>query len=145
DLSLKLVRFLQGVLVTALTLVLFFLVRRKDGEIGRKVKLGSPNSPGRMKTAILMPFNPISLGILSADIFGFVESTSLNLKTSVMMALLLDTVTAFLYEAFPEELFLRGLIYEQLRRKFSFLVSLYLQTMIFLLVAVSSFMLQSVL
>src|SRR5699024_1184372 len=62
-----------------------------------------------------------------------------------MMALLLDTVTAFLYEAFPEELFLRGLIYEQLRRKFSFLVSLFFQTMIFLLVAVSSFMLQSVL
>lgn len=145
DLSLKLVRFLQGVLFTALTLVLFFFVRRKDGEIVRKIKLGSPKSPGRMKTAILIPFILISLGILSADIFGLVENTSLNLKTSVMMALLLDTVTAFLYEAFPEELFLRGLIYEQLRRKFSFLVSLFFQTMIFLLVAVSSFMLQSVL
>src|SRR5699024_8211706 len=142
DLSLKLVRFLQGVLFTALTLVLFFFVRRKDGEIVRKIKLGSPKSPGRMKTAILIPFILISLGILSADIFGLVENTSLNLKTSVMMALLLDTVTAFLYEAFPGELFLRGLIYEQLRRKFSFLVSLFFQTLIFLLLAVSSFMLQ---
>src|SRR5699024_351494 len=54
-------------------------------------------------------------------------------------------VTAFPYEAFPEELFLRGLIYEQLRRKFSFVVSLFFQTMMFLLLADSSFMLQSVL
>src|SRR5699024_10615110 len=65
-LSLELVRFLQGVLFTALALVLFFFVRRKDGEIVRKIKLGSPKSPGRMKTAILIPFILISLGILSA-------------------------------------------------------------------------------
>ena len=145
DLPLNLVRFLQGVLFTVLTLVLFFFVRRKDRGIIRKIKLGGPDSPGRMKTAILIPFILISLGILSADLFGLIENTSLNLTGTVMTALLLNTVTAFLYEAFPEELFLRGLIYEQLRRKFSFPVSLFSQTVIFLFVAVSSFLLQSIL
>src|SRR5690625_7731453 len=90
-----------------------------------------------MAIGIALPFILLVVGILTAYLFGGIENLSMNLTTSVIISVLINTITAFMYEAFPEEVFIRGLIFEELQRKFRFFTSLIFQSLIFICVPIT--------
>ena len=87
-----------------------------------------------MAIGIALPFILLGVGILTAYLFGGIENLRMNLTTNVVISVLINTITAFMYEAFPEEVFILGLIFEELQKKFRFFVSLLLQPLIFICV-----------
>ena len=65
---------------------------------------------------ITLPFILLVSGILTVFLFIGIENVRLNSTASVLTTVLINTVTAFIYEAFPEEVFIHGLIFEELQR-----------------------------
>lgn len=68
--------------------------------------------------------------------FGGIENVRFNLTGPILLAVLINAITAFMYEAFPEEVFIRGLIFSELRKKYRFIISLFLQLLLFMCVPV---------
>lgn len=133
---------LQGVIFTVLTLIVLFLLNKKYPNILKEIGLQKPHSSSKLIVGIALPFVLLGSGILTAYLFGGIENISLNITSTVIIAILINSLTAFLYEAFPEEIFLRGLIFEELNKKFRFIISLLFQPLIFLCVPVTLNLLQ---
>ncbi|MGF7087761.1 membrane protease YdiL (CAAX protease family) [Kroppenstedtia sanguinis] len=127
---------LQGVIFTGLTLFVLYILKRKNSDVFENIGLKGVNSPSKLIVGIALPFILLISGILTAYLFGGIENVSLNLSTSVIIAILINAVTAFMYEAFPEEVFIRGLIFEELHKNFRFIISLILQPLIFICVPI---------
>lgn len=132
----KIALLIQGVIFTGLTLFVLFILKKRSPNVFKKIGLKGVNSLSKLIVAIALPIILVLLGILTANLFGGIENVSLNLTMSVLMAVLMNTVTALLYEAFPEEVFIRGLIFEELHKKFRFIFSLILQSFIFVCVPI---------
>src|SRR5699024_3029531 len=62
----------------------------------------------------------------------------------VGISILVNIITAFMYEAFPEEVFIRGLIFEELRKKFRFFTTLFLQPLMFICVPIAVMAMESI-
>lgn len=127
---------LQGAIFTGLTLVVLFVLKRKKTDMLKNIGLKGVNSPSKLMVGIALPFILLVSGILTAYLFGGIENVRLNLTKNVMIAIVINSVTAFMYEAFPEEVFIRGLIFEELHKKYRFLISLILQPLIFICVPI---------
>lgn len=136
---------LQGVIFTGLTLFVLTIFKRKNSDVFKNIGLKGVISPSRLIIGIALPFILLVLGILTAYLFGGIENISLNLSVNVIMAILINAVTAFMYEAFPEEVFIRGLIFEEVHKKFRFSISLILQPLIFICVPIMVMALESLL
>ncbi len=128
----KVAILLQGVIFTGLTLLVLYILRRKSPNIFKSIGLKGVKSTPKMIIGMMLPFILLGLGILTAYLFGGIENLKLNLTTGVFISILINTLTAFLYEAFPEEVFIRGLIFEELQKKFRFFTALILQPFIFI-------------
>ena len=135
--------FLQGVIFTGLTLFVLFILKRRDPDVFKKIGLKGVSSSSRLIVGIALPIILVLSGILTAYLFGGIKNVSLNLTVGVLMAVLINTVTAFMYEAFPEEVFIRGLIFEELSKKFRFIISLILQPLIFICVPITVMAMES--
>ncbi|WP_101842549.1 CPBP family intramembrane glutamic endopeptidase [Halobacillus sp. Marseille-P3879] len=144
DMDRQIGMLLQGVIFTGLTLFVLFILKRKNPEVIKNIGLKGFNSPSRLIVGIALPFVLVTLGILTAYLFGGIENVRFNLTTSVITAILINGVTAFMYEAFPEEIFIRGLIFEELQKRFRFIISLILQPLIFTSVPVTVIGLESI-
>ena len=127
---------IQGVIFTGLTLFVLYVLNKKNPDVFKNIGLKGVNSPAKLIIGIALPFVLLVSGISTAYLFGGIENISLNLSTSVLISILINTVTAFMYEAFPEEVFIRGLIFEELHKKFRFTVSLILQPLLFICVPI---------
>lgn len=121
DIERKVAMLLQGVIFTGLTLVVLYILKRKSPESFKSICLKGVKSSSKMAIGIALPFILLGLGILTAYLFGGIENLSMNLTTSVVISVLINTITAFMYEAFPEEVFIRGLIVEELQKNSAFL------------------------
>lgn len=128
---------LQGVIFTSLTLLFLYMLRRRNPEVLENTGLKHAHASSRLIVGLVLPFALLLTGILSAYAFGGIDHVRLNLSAGVLMAILINTVTAFLYEAFPEEVFIRGLIADELQKKFSFTFTLVLQPLIFVCVPIA--------
>ncbi|WP_158295257.1 CPBP family intramembrane glutamic endopeptidase [Virgibacillus salexigens] len=135
---------LQGVIFTGLTLVLLFVLKRISPNIFTNIGVKGVNSLSKLIVGIALPFTLLLSGILTAYLFGGIENVSLNLTASVIISILINSVTAFMYEAFPEEIFIRGLIFEELHKKYRFITSLVLQSFIFICVPITVMSLESI-
>ena len=140
----KVAMFLQGGIFTGLTLIVLYILKRKSPESFKSIGLKGVNSSSKMAIGIALPFILLGVGILTAYLFGGIENLSMNLTTSVVISVLINTITAFMYEAFPEEVFIRGLIFEELQKKFRFFVSLLLQPLIFICVPITVMSMESI-
>lgn len=125
---------LQGVIFTGLTLTVLYLLKRKNPDVLKKIGLRGVHSPSKLIIGMALPFILLISGISTAYLMGGIENLRLNISASVISAIFINTVTAFMYEAFPEEVFIRGLIFEELQKKFRFIISLVLQPFIFICV-----------
>ena len=143
DMNRKVAMLLQGGIFTGLTLIVLYILKRKSPGSLKSIGLKGVNSSTKMAIGIVLPFILLGLGILTAYLLGGIENLSMNLTTSVVISILINTITAFIYEAFPEEVFLRGLIFEELQRKFRFFTSLLLQPLIFICVPITVMTMES--
>ena len=143
DMNRKVAMLLQGGIFTGLTLIVLYILKRKSPETFKSIGLKGVNSSSKMVIGITLPFILLGVGILTAYLLGGIENLSMNLTTSVVISVLINTITAFMYEAFPEEVFLRGLIFEELQRKFRFFTSLLLQSLIFICVPITVMTMES--
>ncbi|WP_194841031.1 CPBP family glutamic-type intramembrane protease, partial [Sporosarcina cascadiensis] len=135
---------LQGVIFTGLTLCVLYILKEKDPELFKNIGLKSVKFSSKMIVGIALPFILLVSGILTAYLFGGIENVRFNLTPSIIIAILINTVTAFMYEAFPEEVFIRGMIFEELHKKFRFIISLILQPLIFICVPIAVMVLNSI-
>jgi len=140
----KVAMLLQGGIFTGLTLIVLYILKRKSPGSLKSIGLKGVNSSTKMAIGIALPFILLGVGILTAYLFGGIENLSMNLTTSVVISVLINTITAFMYEAFPEEVFIRGLIFEELQRKFRFFTSLLLQPLIFICVPITVMAMDSI-
>jgi len=143
DMEQKVAMLLQGVIFTGLTLIVLYMLKKKSPESFKSIDLKGVNSSSKMVIGITLPFILLGVGILTAYLFGGIENLSMNLTTSVIISVLINTITAFMYEAFPEEVFIRGLIFEELQRKFRFFTSLIFQSLIFICVPITVMAMES--
>lgn len=132
----KLAMLLQGMIFTGLTLVVLFVLKKENPDFLKNIGLKGVNSLSKLMFGIALPFILLVSGILTAYLFGGIENVRLNLTTNVIIAILINSLTAFMYEAFPEEVFIRGLIFEELHKKYRFIISLILQPLIFICVPI---------
>ncbi|GGJ63377.1 CPBP family intramembrane glutamic endopeptidase [Virgibacillus salexigens] len=144
DMDRQIAMLLQGVIFTGLTLVLLFVLKRTSPNIFTNIGVKGVNSLSKLIVGIALPFTLLLSGILTAYLFGGIENVSLNLTASVIISILINSVTAFMYEAFPEEIFIRGLIFEELHKKYRFITSLVLQSFIFICVPITVMSLESI-
>ncbi|MYL43642.1 type II CAAX endopeptidase family protein [Virgibacillus salexigens] len=144
DMDRQIAMLLQGVIFTGLTLVLLFVLKRTSPNIFINIGVKGVNSLSKLIVGIALPFTLLLSGILTAYLFGGIENVSLNLTASVIISILINSVTAFMYEAFPEEIFIRGLIFEELHKKYRFITSLVLQSFIFICVPITVMSLESI-
>lgn len=135
---------LQGVIFTGLTLLVLTILKRKNPDVFKDIGLKGVKSPAKLIVGIALPFILLGSGIYTAYLFGGIENIRLNLTTGVIIAVLINTVTAFMYEAFPEEVFIRGFIFEELHKRFRFTISLILQPLIFICVPIMVMTLASI-
>lgn len=134
DVDKQLGMLLQGMIFTGLTMIVLYILNRKHPGYLKYIGLKRARVSPRLIVGIILPLALLSSGILTAYLFGGIDNVSLNLEPTVLIAILINTVTAFLYEAFPEEVFIRGMIFEELNKKFRFALSLFLQPLIFICV-----------
>src|SRR5699024_8885811 len=129
--------------LTALPLSVLYRLNTTSPASLKSIASNAVNSLTNMALGIILPFILLGLGILTAHLLGGIENLSMNLTTSVVISVLINTITAFMYEAFPEEVFIRGLIFEELQKKFCFFVSLLLQSLIFICVPITVMTMES--
>src|SRR5699024_3418156 len=110
----------------------------------KNIGLKGVNSSTKMAIGIVLPFILLGLGILTAYLLGGIENLSMNQTTSVVISVLINTITVFIYEAFPLLVFKRGLIFEELIHNFRFFVSLLLQPLIFICVPITVMSMESI-
>lgn len=135
---------LQGVIFTGLTLAVIYILKRKNPDVIKNIGMKGVHSKSKFIVGVSLPFILLITGIATAYLFGGIDNVSLNLTTNVVMAVLINSITAFLYEAFPEEVFIRGLIFNELNKKFRFIISLVLQPLIFVCVPIVVMALSSI-
>lgn len=82
------------------------------------------------------------IGLFIASAFGWIDIEQWHAPQYWIGALFLNMLIAFFYEALPEELALRGLIYDVLQHRFAVWVSIFAQTLVFVFVAFSVNLLQ---
>lgn len=136
---------LQGVIFTCLTLLILHILKRKTPDLFSNIGLKGLNSPSKLIVGITLPCILVLLGIVTAYLFGGIENVRFNFTANVIIAILINAVTAFMYEAFPEEVFIRGLIFQELNKKFRFIISLILQPLIFICIPIAVMALELIL
>ncbi|WP_040981111.1 CPBP family intramembrane glutamic endopeptidase [Oceanobacillus jeddahense] len=83
-------------------------------------------------TGFLFVMSLAFAGLFMANAFGWLEIEQWHNPSSWLSAFLINMLIAFFYEALPEELALRGLIFDTLRERFATWISVIMQTLIFL-------------
>jgi hypothetical protein len=84
------------------------------------------------------------IGLIVANGLDLIEVDQWHAPDYWIGALFLNMLIAFFYEALPEELALRGLIFDVLRNRFAVWLSVIIQTFIFVTVSVGVSLLQAV-
>lgn len=124
----------SGLLFTLLAISFILLIyKKKNKNIVRDIGLlNKANRP--LMFALALPIILFMLSIVLGFATGTLHNLSLSSDDSAWHAFLLNIIVAFLYEAFPEELLIRGVIFSELRKKFSFLPTLILLPLIFTMI-----------
>ncbi|MFD1068210.1 CPBP family intramembrane glutamic endopeptidase [Oceanobacillus locisalsi] len=82
-------------------------------------------------------------GLFLASTLGWLEIEQWHAPSSWFYPFVLNMMIAFFFEALPEELALRGLVFDTLRERFATWVSVIMQTLIFMAVALGANILQT--
>ncbi|MGG3839964.1 CPBP family intramembrane glutamic endopeptidase [Paenibacillus thiaminolyticus] len=137
--------FVQGIVMSGLVVpIILYLYPHVYKITGAKSK-PSVYSWKRLPhfiTGVLMAIALASLGFIIASSQGWVVIEKWHTPDQWLAALLTNVIVAFLYEALPEELGLRGMLYDLLRHRFAAWLAVLFQIILFILVPVTATWLQ---
>lgn len=128
-------QFAQGIIFTcAVFLTMIYLQGKMNINIWSFIRL-SPfkNASFYLLLGLMIPVSLVTVGAIIAHYLGIITVRGFNLSWELLLMVLLNTVIAFLYEAFPEEVSLRGYLYSVLRIRLGQLLSILFQTILFVL------------
>lgn len=135
NLSRNIKLLIQGIVMSGLVvptiLYLYQRVYRLTGTKPKKLVYSWKNAY-HFITGVLLATALASLGFIIASFKGWIVIEQWHAPNYWFTALLINTVIAFFYEALPEELALRGLIYDVLRHRFIAWLAILFQTLLFL-------------
>jgi len=94
-------------------------------------------------TGVFLAIALASLGFIIAGFQGWLIIENWHLPNQWYGALLINIIFAFFYEALPEELGLRGMLYDVLRQRFATWLSVLLQTLLFVAVTIAVGLIQA--
>ncbi|WP_374016174.1 CPBP family intramembrane glutamic endopeptidase [Paenibacillus thiaminolyticus] len=89
-------------------------------------------------TGVLLAIALASLGFIIASSQGWVVIEKWHTPDQWLAALLTNVIVAFLFEALPEELGLRGMLYDLLRHRFAAWLAVLFQIILFILVPMTA-------
>ena len=133
-------KLIQGLVMSGLVvppiLYLYQHVYRLTG-VKPKKPVYSWKSGYHFITGVLLAIVLASLGFMIATSQGWIIIEQWHTPDHWFAALLINSLIAFLYEALPEELALRGMIYDVLRHRFSTWLAVLFQTLLFVCVPIA--------
>ncbi|MDQ0174670.1 CPBP family intramembrane glutamic endopeptidase [Bacillus chungangensis] len=134
-------KLIQGLVMSGLVvppiLYLYQHVYRLTG-IKPKKPVYSWKSAYHFITGVLLAIVLASLGFMIATAQGWVIIEQWHTPDHWFTALLINSIFAFLFEALPEELAFRGMLYDVLRHRFSTWLAVLFQTLLFVLSAIAN-------
>lgn len=136
---------IQGLVMSGLVVpIILYLYRHVDRMAGMKPKKSVYLWKGAYHfiTGFLLAIILASLGFIIAISQGWIVIEQWYHPDHWFVALLINVLIAFLYEALPEELALRGMLYDVLRYRFSAWLAILFQTLLFLCVPLVATQLQ---
>ncbi|MCD8837102.1 CPBP family intramembrane glutamic endopeptidase [Mammaliicoccus sciuri] len=131
----KIQQLLSGLIFTIGTVITLILIKRKRPNIISDLNLQVPIINKSFIFAICLPLILMLLVFVVTGLAGMYDQIHINLNSRVWLSFLFNIVFAILYEAFPEEVFIRGLILNELKNKMSFKNTLIIQPICFLIIA----------
>ncbi|MCD8796614.1 CPBP family intramembrane glutamic endopeptidase [Mammaliicoccus sciuri] len=131
----KIQQLLSGLIFTIGTVITLILIKRKRPNIISDLNLQVPIINKSFVIAICLPLILMLLVFMVTGLAGMYDLIHINLNSRVWLSFLFNIVFAILYEAFPEEVFIRGLILNELKNKMSFKNTLIIQPICFLIIA----------
>lgn len=145
ELSRNVVLLSQGIVMSGLVIpIILYLYKHVY-----KMKGVKPNKPVyswksayHFMTGLMLSISLAFLGFVIAIYQGWIVIEEWHGPRSWLIALLINAIIAFLYEALPEELALRGIIYDVLRHRFVAWLAVLMQTVLFLSVPLAVSQLQ---
>lgn len=138
-------QFTQAIIFTCLVLlVMFWLQKKMSINIWEFIRLTSfKNGFYQLLIGMFIPVLLVGLGVIIGHLLGLITFQGFNFSINLFIAIIINMVIAFLYEAFPEEIILRGYVYSVLRERMGRFLSVLLQTILFVLFPIALTGLQS--
>lgn len=139
--------FIQGIVMSGLVVpIILYLYRHVYQITGIKPKkpIYSWKSIYHFITGILLATVLASLVFIIASFQGWIIIEQWHTPNQWFTALLINMVIAILYEALPEELALRGMIYDVLRHRFVAWLAVLFQTLLFLSIPIAVNQIQAI-
>ncbi|MBZ6489449.1 CPBP family intramembrane glutamic endopeptidase [Priestia aryabhattai] len=130
---------IQGIVMSGLVVptILYFYQRvYRLTDTHPKKLVYSWKSAYHFITGVLLAIVLASLGFIIASFQGWIVIEQWHTPNHWFTALMINTIIAFLYEALPEELALRGMVYDVLRHRFVAWLAVLGQTLLFLSVPI---------
>lgn len=132
-------KFIQGVIFTLIMVIVMMYLQRKMGiNIWSFIRL-TPFKKGILYLFLgaSIPVLLIVAGIFIGHLLGWITVRAFHFSSNLLFAFILNTVIAFLYEAFPEEIMYRGYLYQVLRSRMVRFLAVFFQLVLFVLFPVT--------
>ncbi|WP_433749486.1 CPBP family glutamic-type intramembrane protease [Paenibacillus amylolyticus] len=133
----------QAVVITSIVLPLLLLIRRHFHMKSVLLPLTGKSIVHLLSGAIFAT-SLAFMGLVIASMNNWITITEWHFSAELLLAVVLNSCIAFLYEALPEELSMRGMVYDGLRYRLRLPVffAYVIQVLLFLLVPISVSLLQ---
>lgn len=132
-------QILLAVVTTSVSVPLIYLLRRyADRRPWRGIGLSSPPSG--------LPYFLLGIGfivlimavsLLLGSALGWLRIVDVHLPVPTLLVILINSMIAFFYEAFPEEITFRGYLYRNLNTRFPRWLALLLQIVLFVMAPIA--------
>ncbi|WCR28421.1 CPBP family intramembrane metalloprotease [Paenibacillus thiaminolyticus] len=133
--------FVQGIVMSGLVVPIILYLYPHVYKITGATSKPSVYSWKRLPhfiTGVLLAIALASLGFIIASSQGWIVMGKWHTPDQWLAALLTNVIIAFLYEALPEELGLRGMLYDLLRHRFAAWLAVLFQIILFILVPITA-------
>ncbi|MCJ0960162.1 CPBP family intramembrane glutamic endopeptidase [Staphylococcus haemolyticus] len=127
-------QLVSGIIFTVGTLITLKYIYSKNPDILKEIKLKGYSNKRDLIIALALPFLITFIVLVIGISTGLMQNVSVSTDIHIWAMFLFNCLFAVLYEAFPEEVLIRGLILNELRKKFKFIPSLFIQPLLFAII-----------
>lgn len=127
-------QLISGMVFTIGALLTLKYIHSKNQSILKEIKLKGYSNKRDLTIALVLPFLITFIALVIGISTGVMKNVKVSTDIHIWAMFLFNCLFAVLYEAFPEELLIRGLILNELRKKFKFIPSLFIQPLLFAII-----------